>query len=376
MSEDFSKNSHRPTRWCTRELVISVLFLCLKCLPGLAYAISCGDTIFPGESVVLDSDLIDCTESPALTIVGRADVDLNDKSISCALASDGNSVTTNSIGIQVEGQKARVRNGKIENCYTGVRVEGSGKHKLYGLVVLHTVDFKRGEDFGGFGLLVLSNRNRFTENTILNISGEGFVLGQAENPLVSAKHNILKQNVVSGSGDHAYRIKNGTHNLLLHNVAEDSVTEGFRSQDRYNKFIRNVATDCGDEGFRLRGMKAEKNLLIGNFAQGNGFPPFSRCNPFPLAEADVNPGIAATRGASKNTIVNNTLIGNCVGIGVEIGSRANKIVKNTALANALFDLADQNPECDGTIWKNNSFERSASLDTTTGDFIEDPECIE
>ncbi len=54
-------------------------------LPSLAYAVSCGDTLGPGGTIVVDQSLA-CTSSStptALTIVGLVTVDFQNHAVNC-----------------------------------------------------------------------------------------------------------------------------------------------------------------------------------------------------------------------------------------------------------------------------------------------------
>lgn len=396
------------------ELTIGLCCLGMFGLPVFAQTIDCGDTLGPGGYKVLSGDLA-CDESPALTIVGPVHVDLDQFTVSCNENSGMGESKSVSIGIKVTGSRAKLSNGTVADCQKGVVVEGYGRHRLLELVVMSP----EGEDGAGIGIEVNSGYNRLIENTITSpnvqgedglgielksdhnwlidntvteFAGEGFRLG---NDGMSADYNVLKYNEASNGGNHGFRVRNGEHNLLLGNTADANVGEGFRSQDKGNKFFANTATNNSDEGVRLRDETAQNNWVVRNYVEGNGFPPFSLCDPNPPggAEPDVNPGIAVTRGASGNKIRNNTVIGNCSGIGVEAGSFLNKIAKNTVDESAivgiviaadaflnkiisntvedsgLVDMLDQNLNCGTNRWRNNEFESSVAGTEPS------PECI-
>ncbi len=336
-------------------------------LPGTAHSIGCGDTLEPGE--VLHNSLLDCNVFPALTIEGPGRFDLNEHTVSCALPGDG---TLQGTGILVTGSGVRIHHGTIENCDRSVVISGDGKHVLTRLTVKSpdvTNDpgnlYNNGIAFHG-----LSSRNEFVRNRVIRYAGEGFRLGSDEN---SADENVLRFNFVRESANHAFRVRRGQSNLFLANVARDNTGpkggkvqgEGFRSQDRGTKFIANIATGNGDEGFRLRDAAATENLLVGNTARANGLAP---CNSF---TEDANPGISIVRGSSSNRILHNTVKGNCVGIFVDTLSVGNRVAKNSALNNALIDLADRNSQCDMNRWRGNEFDTRA-----VGPLLnEDPGCI-
>jgi parallel beta-helix repeat protein len=197
--------------------------------------------------------------------------------------------------------------------------------------------------------LVRSHRNRFLRNVVRAYAGEGWRLD-------GANGNVLKHNRAIGNGDHGFRVQRGERNLFFHNTAQGNLGEGFRSQDRDNRLESNTATHNGDEGIRLKDASAQNNLVTGNAVQHNGLSP---CNP--LADIpDVNPGIAVTRGAANNQIKNNKVSNNCIGIGIEDGSKKNKLVKNKVSKSKLMDMVDGNSHCANNDWRRNKFKTSVS----------------
>ena len=72
--------------------------------------------------------------------------------------------------------------------------------------------------------------------------------------------------------------------------------------------------------------------------------------------ANQSTGVAVSASSSDNHLDNNQASGNGFqGIGVELGSTSNHINGNTALMNGVFDLQDQNPNCDDNKWNGNTF---------------------
>jgi parallel beta-helix repeat protein len=320
-----------------------------------ARAISCGKTVGPSEELQVLNENLECGRSPALVIEGPVAVNLRGHTIACALTEDDEAAdgVMTGIGIDVRGSLAYIRNGRINNCVTGVLVEGDGSHLLEHL----TVTAARG--VGGDsprGFRVQSDYNVFLHNVVKRYPGEGFRLEEANS-------NVLKYNKVFKNGDHGYRVSDGQNNLFLWNKAIDNAGEGFRSQDDNNRFVRNTANRNGDDGFRIR---AAENLVIGNTAKGNGLVP---CD-----QEDANAGIAITNNGSMNRIIGNKLSHNCVGIGIEAAegdtALANRVVGNLSRRNALVDMADGNEDCDDDIWFRNIFRTSVA-----GDLDEDPLCI-
>ena len=79
--------------------------------------IACGDIIEPGQKVRLNQDL-NCAGTgftAAITVIGPAVLDLKGHTI----IGDGSMD-----GIVVQGEKAKIKNGKVIGCYKGVVIEG------------------------------------------------------------------------------------------------------------------------------------------------------------------------------------------------------------------------------------------------------------
>jgi hypothetical protein len=93
-----------------------------------AVTLSCGDTVGPGATIVVDADLNGCTGAgtAALTVVGPVTLDLNGHELRCAAINPAD-------GLHVIGEHARVVNGAVRACGYGVLVEGGGKHTLSGV---------------------------------------------------------------------------------------------------------------------------------------------------------------------------------------------------------------------------------------------------
>lgn len=337
-----SVNATSIRAWQTFLAYVVLGAMAMLAASGSAHAISCGDTLGPGGSLVLSEDLV-CGTSPALTIEGMVDVDLQGHTVACAL---NNQATLTGTGIRLEGSKAFLHDGRVEDCHRGVVVAGEGSHRLERLTVTSAPEVD-GDDH--VAIEVQSDHNRIMYNTVEAYAGEAYRLD-------GANGNMLKYNLARNNGDHGYRVRLGRRNMFLKNTAQGNVGEGFRSQDRDNRFESNTATFNGDEGIRLRDASAQNNLIVGNTVKDNGLSP---CNP--LADTpDINPGIAVTRDARNNQIKNNTIKGNCVGIGLEKDSQNNKIRKNNVSKSQLFDMIDANKNCGNNNWRKNKFKTSVS----------------
>jgi len=142
----------RDSRQRQETLVLAVLAAAVGLFGGLlgagpAWAVSCGDTIGPGGTVVLTGNLEPCATDPAVTVVGPVTFNLAGFTISCEI--------TATDGIVVEGFRANVQNGTVRGCLAGVRLAGDGSHRITNMI-------SRDNEDDGFD--VPSSWNRLTYN--------------------------------------------------------------------------------------------------------------------------------------------------------------------------------------------------------------------
>lgn len=347
----------------TRKLFRTVLgaslvgWLAVVASPALAeddddfIAIGCGDQLGPGGSFLLSTD-IDCDVDPAITIVGPVKVDLGGHTITCL---------TIGTGVRVEGRKARVRNGTVTRCETGISVAGN-HHRLRRLAATENVD-KGFEANDGHG-------NRFVKIVATGNGDEGIRLERTRN-------NSCIQCTASRNGSHGMRIsgEDAKNNRFVHCVAENNAEEGIRLEGTGNHVIDCEASGNLDEGIRAR--SGSGHVLMHNFVSDNGNIP-------PPGDLDFNPGIAIQ--IQDTLLVKNTTTENLFdGIAVDLGAMNNILIRNRAADNAsagvlpgfFFDLRDVNPDCDDNVWRNNSFESScAGLNADLTCAVPLPACIE
>lgn len=239
-------------------------------LPSVEAAhIGCGAVVGPRGFFTLDADVGPCDDpGPALTVIGNAVLDLNGFKVFCE-DTNGNGILPN--GIELVGRGARVMKGIIADCQTGVLVAGLGHHTVQDLITLNN-------NFTGF--VVSSDRNRLSDNIAIDNRVGGF--------------DIL-----------------GDNNLLLRNRSTNNASEGFFVVGDRNLLGNNTATNNPD-GF----------LIIGNRNQIRG---------------------------------NRTLDNDLDGLVILEGAEKNVVVGNRAQGNNIFDLDDLNPGCDANRWQNNTF---------------------
>jgi parallel beta helix pectate lyase-like protein len=303
--------SHRPG---------IALFLTLAVTATSAFAVECGDTLGPGGTYELDKDL-QCQlpstiprTTPALVLLSGARLEMRHHSLTCL-----NNPQETVIGIQLHGKGAALRGGSIENCGYAVELLDEGGHSVSNMSI--------SGDFANL-INIRSPRNMVRDN-ILSSGDWAFA--------VLADENILLRNQsLSGQGD-GFMV-GGSRNLLIDNSVTSSVCNGFAVTGSDNLLIHNESVGtllCGT--FSIRG---ERNALVRNTARdsvSDGFGVFG----------------------SGHTFVNNVARSNAgSGLHVLSGSTGNSIIRTIAADNAVFDLQDDNPDCDNNRWRANVFRTS------------------
>ncbi len=228
-------------------LSVATLFftlLSLSLVPASwAANVPCGATIT--TNTILDADLGPCLPGNAVVVQGPATLDLNGKTVSCFLAQNR--------GVLLTGEGAKLRNGVVTGCDEGVRLGGTGRHRVERVLSTQNVT----------GFNVVTERNTLKENTAANSSSTGFLL---DGNRTTAIDNTAASSLGSGF-DSA-----GVDGLSLRgNTATHNGTHGFVSSLGTNhRYKKNVALQNGGDGFNLRGSgyKLTQNRAIDNASHG------------------------------------------------------------------------------------------------------------
>ena len=309
--------------------------------------VACGVTIT--QTVALEKDLI-CNTPIGLVVEGPAgQLDLKGHTVRCV---SGN----NTHGIVLAGEQARVTNGAVTGCESGVVAGEGGQHHIVGVksrehagsgFTTGGVDgFLRSN--GNFffnnhaencltGFHILSNQNLLAHNTSSE-NKTGYILTQDRNKLVlnSAKHN---------TGQGFYIASRARDNHLIKNFATENFLEGFAIEGHQNKLVKNHSAGNGGEvmgaGFRIS--EANKNLLFYNVSENNSG------NGFEIEGFFTPAGNNVLRG---NTAKNNK----DVGIALHLLAENNFLIQNTAVGNAMFDLQSRSLGCFANQWVQNTSE--------------------
>jgi parallel beta-helix repeat protein len=281
----------------TRMLGLTALALGLIAVPAEAKVQqidTCGVTIDSGKWALAAN--LSCDQSPAITVVGPAQLDLRRHTITCT------GTGTLDVGIKLQGSGAAVRNGTVAGCPFGLdwRDGAPGGHR---------VSHVEARD-GRTGFAVRGDGNRLDsvvarDNSTIGIavfSGDANEVSRAKlernpygvNVYERTDRTKVRWSVTDGGGAaHSGFLDVGVNNLFqgnqarnhsvgfdiycdfcgtyLGNRAENSGGGsgiGFRILGRGGKFERNLARNNESDGFRLLS-SATGNTLERNRASGN-----------------------------------------------------------------------------------------------------------
>ncbi|WP_444927056.1 right-handed parallel beta-helix repeat-containing protein [Microbulbifer sp. TRSA002] len=214
-------------------------------------AVECGDTIT--SPVILDQDLL-CNVTPALTVTGPTGyLDLNGYTLSC----DGTTV-----GILVDGFAAIIsggvlQDGFVSNCNTGISVEGSGIHNLFGLNTSGNTSS---------GIEFVSSNNTLTISNISDNAGTGIIIAGGTNNLFS---NDISRNEITGIQ------VDGSSSIISSNTVSDNTLTGIQINNASSCLIsQNTVENNGTQGSNTAGILMELfgqtgNNIVGNTVSGN-----------------------------------------------------------------------------------------------------------
>jgi len=274
-----------------RHLTSCAGAILLLTVPVCAFGVGCGDVITTDTTLTADVGPCASDADPVLTLVGPATLDLNGHTVR------GLPGAQTEVGIQIEGEKAKLRNGFVEDCESAaVVVGGSGAHRIENVIA-------RNNSNDGFE--ISSSRNHLLHNTTMNNHDDGFVV-------------------------------NGSGNLLIGNAAlDDSV--GFSVAGEHNTLARNTAVRCDEIGFGING---SRHRVVDNRVVGSD-----------LAGISVS--------GSGHLVTANQSIGN-TRMGIEVTATATRLLDNVALGNARLggdasDLSDASATCADNLWRRNVF---------------------
>jgi parallel beta-helix repeat protein len=325
----------RPGKPAGRTLATTLLALCaVAAAPATADAVSCGDVIPAGATVLLQADLICDEVETALVVKGPAVLDLNGFSIRCKDTNgNGREVIQ---GVALEGAGAVLRNGVVRDCRQAVAVRGTGRHQVIGVRALF---------WASDGFRVDSDRNHLTGNESMFNGGLGYA--------VRGKANVIAGNTATGNRQ-GFDVEQ--RNTIELNVAAGNELTGFFVRSRNAKLRRNRALGSSI-GFQITG---RNNLLERNQAESNrtGFvlTDLSKRNRLVGNEAeDSNISGFIVDGLGNRLQGSRAEHNGAHGIVIAFGAQRSVVRGSSARFNGAADLSDANANCGTNRWRNNSF---------------------
>jgi hypothetical protein len=260
---------------------------------GSARAAGCGDVVAGPGSERLETDLA-CAAPVALTVRDGATLDLGGRTVTC---------TAGGVGVALEGAGARLLDGVVTGCDTGVALSGRS----------HLVRNVRAT-FNGRGFVTggaLDDTRLEDNGADFNAAGGVHVLGD---------RNVIRRTVAFGNGDTALFVvgvgNTVTRNETMGNCLPGGCAAAVVVAGGGNAVTRNTAT-------------GEQTAFL--LASGFG------------------------TGTSGNTLVKNTaLFSGLAGIVVADGAVDNRLRRNAVRGGAVH-LVDFNADCGTNVWERNSF---------------------
>jgi parallel beta-helix repeat protein len=222
----------------------------------------------------------------------------------------------------------------------------------------HTID--GGPNFtGGVGIAVLGATNVHINNGTV----EHFMAFNADGILlIDAGGNHLDDLTLTENFDGlGFSHANGNR-IESSDLSSNSRWGAEVSLSDANEFQGNTANGNGYAGYALSA--AHDNLIssgkiVGNTIVGVGLGVLGVANRNVVSSNEISDngdGIEVLQGAGNLVESNQVLENSTRGIVVFPGASSHVIESNTARGNGLFDLEDDNPNCDSNVWQHNNFE--------------------
>ncbi|XXF80220.1 right-handed parallel beta-helix repeat-containing protein [Myxococcaceae bacterium GXIMD 01537] len=291
--------------------------------------ITCGATLGAGRHVLRSN--LRCNPgsgASVLTLTDGARLDLNGHTVSCSGGAD-------TVGITLSGTGARLEDGRVKACATGILLAGGGEHRLRDLRVtdntgdgisVQSSSDNRFQDIvssknGSFGFrLTFSHRNTFNETTVKDNVGPQHCGGYL---LFGANDNVIADSHIARNGDVGVQVHSSDRNTLKNNKVVDSNFLGRPTanilllEDADENTLQNNKLSSTDFGIALDGLNIG---CKGGDATRLGCPE--------------------TTGADNNIIRCNKANDNArFGFAQAPGNVGNVFIKNTARGNGLADFA-------------------------------------
>jgi parallel beta-helix repeat protein len=338
-----------------RKIVVATLpvLLAIPCWATAASGavLSCGQTIT--QSTVLENDLTGCTNNGIVVGANDITLDLNGHTIT------GTPNSGDQAGVALVGRSGvTVMNGTVRNFDVGVVIEGGSGNTVQRINAVGNISFENVPNRrGGDGIAILSSKNnRIVNNSAINngpYSGIGIYTDvDSAHPRSTAgvsSGNVLDGNLVQGN------IQARMPNNVVNN---DNIGVRLEPGNTGNLIVNNRVEGNGLDGITLF-VRNTFTTVRGNAVSGNGFY---------RQTARRGNGIGLQIGGANDNLVENNLVTRNAdnGISIRNGSLRNTVRNNTAIGNVVlppasanfgptFDLLDNNPNCDANVWLDNRY---------------------
>lgn len=257
------------------------------------------------------------------------------------------------IGILVEDRfRVHIENGHVHNCSGGgIVVRGGGAHHLNNLHLeqngpagiainnssSNDISASHVSDNAGFGISFFeAENNRVHAGSDVSHNNRGVIFVRSSDNAVTSSalnDNVLGVEILGGSGNfvRSSTINGNDVGVAIENVGFDVATN---HTVQGNEIAFNEAF-----GVRISGasnVQQTGNLIASNKIHDNG-----------------DAGISSVF-SNRNEFRHNHVTGNRVGIQLGELATAHIVANNTARQNTVFDLEDDNPNCDANVWRNNN----------------------
>ena len=251
----------------------------------------------------------------------------------------GGVVTTT--GITVIGLTGvRISNGTVRECGAAIRLRNGGTHHLSNLNLVAnrccgpSLMPPTGDSNFGDGVQIRTSNS----NDLVNLRGTGN--GISVFMWLGSQDNVLRSSDLSGGAPFSsVEIQDSDFNEIRGTTLRDSVFEGLLVSFGGNgNVVHSTTATNNNNGFDIGFTGGADNVIQSS-----------------RAEANRGHGIVLTAPATRTLIRSNTVLANRFGIRVGTGATANTIMSNRSLGNTLFDMSDDNPNCDANIWRSNTF---------------------
>ncbi len=317
-----------------------------------ADVLACGQTIT--QSTVLENDLAGCTNNGIVIGADNITLDLNGHTVAGTAASGDKG------GVVLVGRTGvAVRNGTVRSFDVGVVIEGGSGNTVEGVNAVDNISFEGmgTVNRGGDGIAILSSKNnRLVHNNTVNngpYSGIG-VYSEVDNAHPRATSGVSSGNVLDGNVVQGNIQARSPNNV----VGNDNIGIRLEPGNTGNFVVNNRVEGNGLDGITLF-VRNTFTVVRSNVVTGNGFYRVS---------ARRGNGIGLQIGGANDNLVElNLVTGNADnGISIRNGSLRNTVRNNTAVGNVVlppastnfgptFDLLDNNPNCDANVWLDNRF---------------------